>query len=245
MTSKLACPRCKEEFSKEIYESTTDSPFIMPCPFCRFEFSLSDYKKQYKRLALKRNGLGDSEMHRLISDTPSSRTSKNSITIKLGEWIRWKFGHKKTEEILILRSGVHQVFSKCANLCDLYPAIPYNLNNEGQLKKFWTNREHEFLLGNILGWMRDVEYIANKFFNKGTLTRGEIRKIIDEELPHASWEGRIKTYNIMQPEFRGFLLAVMIINLTSYKIPTLMRQIQQWLKEDGWDEYGCTKKADD
>lgn len=238
MDKKFSCPRCKYYLSSEKAQEHAGELIIISCPNCQFDFRLSAFKKQSERALQNCEWPNDPEKQRLLSDNPSDRTKVKSAQVSIMERIQLKLGNEKTKAILALRSGMHQLLIQCVNLCDLYPAIPYNLKTAKNLEAFWLNPEDKFVLDSIFRWMSDVDEIAKVSFDNGFITRGDIRKVIDDELPHASWNGVTTTYSIMRPEFRGLLLSIMLLEAKKCDIPNLIKQVKLWLREDGWDEYG-------
>ncbi len=174
----------------------------------------------------------------LMSDTPSARTYSKSVTMSFSEWVKWKLGHRKTEAIILFRFSVHQVFSECCRLYEFYPAIPRQLCYEEDLRNFLIDPHHIFILRNTIGLMNDADFLASNFFHKGLFNRGYIRQIVDTELPHANWAGMVVTYNTNTPEITGFLLMMLMLKAQKTKIPKLFQNLQSWIIEDGWDEYG-------
>ncbi|HEX8843746.1 MAG TPA: hypothetical protein VF791_03835 [Pyrinomonadaceae bacterium] len=234
-TTSLACPRCKRHIHLEDNAESVTAEYLR-CPNCDIEFHRHEFEKQIQREGQKK--AINSRWQQLLSDTPSDRTTQQNVTMSFSEWVKWKFGHRKTEATLLLRFSIHQVLAQCCELYKLYPAIPRQLRNEHDLRKFLTDPEHLFIIGSVAEGMRSANYLAEEFFRKGLLTRGDIRQIIDMELPHSNWAGLAVTYSVHKPEIRGLLLAFMMLKAHGLEIPKLFQQIQSWFLEDGWDEHG-------
>lgn len=160
------------------------------------------------------------------------------LQMSFGEEIRWKFKTPKTTAILTFRSGTHQMIEAAARLGLLYPAIPRRLSCNSEFTSFWTDPHHCFILNEVLTWARDASSIAASFLRDGKLSQEEIRGIVDSQLPHANWNGRSVTYAPWKPEARGLLLAIRLFDEGGIELPSILRDIRDWFRDDGWDEYG-------
>jgi hypothetical protein len=112
------------------------------------------------------------------------------------------------------------------------------MRNRQELEAFLIDPEHKLLLLGIEAEMRGLNFLAGAFLQQGKLSRGEIRHILDAELPHANWAGVLTTYDVYRPEIRGLLLSLMMLKAQGSEIPILFRQFETWLREDGYDERG-------
>ena len=227
----------------EFSDIEDDANGYFACPSCGAHYRMSAYKKHAERLR-QRNAWPDGDpRQKLLSDTPMPRTVKAGVVMSVKECFLWKIRHHKTCALLNLRSGIHQVMVRATQLAETYPEIPSPLSDEEEVKEFLVEPEHRFMLDDILNWLRDTSHIMSNLIREGILTKGEVRNVIDQELPHCRWGGGPLTYMTFAIEFRGLLLAFMLLRALHGELPPIASDLYNWLKEEGWDELGYASSS--
>lgn len=236
----LECPRCKAKLSATNRGHEADSSF-MPCESCGFEFAVCAFRKQSERSAQQRAHPEDLHKQKLVSDHPLERTCRRGITMSIAERVRWWLRQRQVVATLTLRSGVHQLLYHCTRLCERYPAIPRNLGTVDELERFWIDPRDKFILDAVWDWAVDVSKTTQALRDSKDLEQSEVRKVIDEELPHSLWGGSLRTYRVFSPEIKGLLLAAIMFKAQGKSLPGVLDRLLSWIDEDGWDEYGHAK----
>ena len=236
----LSCPRCQSSFEY----SCGETPEWLRCPKCDFEFRFSEFQRQLARETQRAAWPGDPKYQRLLSDIPHERTER-SVSMSFGEWIRWKAGHRRTTDRLLIRTAVHELVRVCCRLGQLYPAVPRGLRTRDDVQRFWRDPHHRFVLDDVEFVARDASFIVEDQLRKHNLGKDELRHIVDRELPHAFWVGLgIATYSPGKPEIRGILLALALLRARGSDIPNLLLELEQWFQEEGWAHYGSVCFSD-
>lgn len=222
-----ACPRCQ----RKIFDKLDEEAKWVPCPSCSYEFSPWDFKTHARRQQNAAHGcviLPDQLMETTRGGAPISLKNR---TLKI-------LGATKATNRIEFANCAHELIKTASWLGLLYPAIPRTIPAGNNGAEFWVDPSHASTLENVRSLAADLSELYEFSIRKGFLTKGEVRHVIDSMLPHANWNGSSVTYTTWKPEIRGLLLSIKLLEAKQNELPKILKDIQFWIREDGWDEWG-------
>ncbi|MEX1025026.1 MAG: hypothetical protein WD226_08105 [Planctomycetota bacterium] len=168
------------------------------------------------------------------------RSTRLGLTMSIGEWVCWKLRRPTASARLLVRSAAHQIVFHSTRLGLLYQAIPHNVTSADDVRRFWIDIHHTFILDTVWEWFIDADQIVADLVKQETLGHDEIQRLIDGELRTADWAGIFITYSVWSPEVRGLLLALTLGRAQGRTVPSLIENFATRLTQQGYSQWGTS-----